>query len=296
MTDNAKGVLLALLGAILFSSKAIFVKLSYQFEVDTLTVLMLRMGFALPIYGFISVRESRGFKPNSISVKDWFILVIIGLIGYYFASLLDFFGLNYVSAGLERLILFLYPTITLLLAALLFKRKITKNQVLAISVAYLGILIAFWNQLFVAVHPEFWWGVFLIFGSACTFSLYLVGSERIIPKFGVTRFTAYCMVISCSAVLVHYGVSATPDITSHSWQVYLLGLSIAVFNTVIPSFLISSAISKIGAAKTSALSSVGPVFVILAAAVFLAEPITIPKVIGALVVILGIYLVSKSKR
>lgn len=293
MKNTTQGVLLALLGATLFSSKAIMVKLSYQIEVDTLTLLVMRMGFALPFYLLIALRESR--KPNlqKIETKDWFILFFIGLVGYYLASLFDFIGLQYISAGLERLILFLYPTITLLLSALIFKRKLRRNQVVAIVVAYIGIFISFWDKIFVPQGELFWLGALFIFGSALTYSFYLVGSESIIPKFGVVKFTAYCMVISCLIMMFHFAVSDAPSILSHSWHVYALGFAIAMFNTLIPSFIISAAISKIGSAKTSALSSIGPVFVIVTAAIFLGESITAPKVIGTLVVIVGVWLASR---
>lgn len=293
---NVQGVALAILGAIMFSSKAILVKLSYGYGVDKLSLLFMRMAFALPVYLVIAIVQYRKGKSETVTPKQWMILVVIGLIGYYFASFLDFWGLQYIGAGIERLILFLYPTMTVILGALILKKMVTKQQIIAIVIAYIGIFIAFWDQVFIAQNPNFWFGAFLVFGSALTFSFYLVGSDKIIPKLGVLKFTSYCMVISCTGLIIHYNLSSETEILELPWQAHLLGLLVAIFNTIIPSFVISAAIYRIGAARTSILSSVGPVFVIITAAIFLGESITIYKVLGTIVVIAGVWLISQQKE
>ena len=293
--QELNGIGLALLGATLFSSKAILVKLSYQFGVDKLSLLVMRMGFSLPF--FIGIAWYDHYKNGSkkISAQQWILLVFLGVVGYYLASLLDFWGLEFIDASFERLILFLYPTMTAVFAAIAFKRKISGLQILAILISYAGVTFAFWDEITLTQGANFWWGALLVFGSALTYSFYLVGSEKLIPELGVTRFTSYCMIISSIVMITHYFAQSTIPFNSFPWQVYAYGLSISLFNTVIPSFLISAAILKIGSAKTSVLSSIGPVFVIVMAAVLLHEQITIFKVLGTLVVIVGVIMISNSK-
>lgn len=293
------GIGLAMLGATLFSSKAIMVKLSYQYDVDKLNLLMMRMGFSLPFYiaiAWYDYQKNAKIAPvQPLVLKEWLLLVFLGVVGYYLASLLDFWGLEYIEASMERLILFLYPTITALLAALVFKRKISRLQLIAIAISYVGITVAFWKEINVTQGANFWWGTLLVFGSALTYSFYLVGSEKLIPQIGVTRFTAYCMIISSMVMVIHYLTQSDLNFFNFHWQVYAFGLAIALFNTVIPSFIISAAILKIGSAKTSVLSSIGPVFVLVMSALILHEEITLYKVMGTLIVMFGVWMISNSK-
>jgi len=293
---NTQGVILAIVGALMFSSKAILVKFSYGYGLDKLSLLFLRMSFAFPVYLIIAIAQNRKSKSTGLSKKDWLVLIAIGIIGYYFASFLDFWGLQYIGAGMERLILFLYPTMTVILGAIILKKKIKKVQVLAIALAYIGIGIAFYDKIKEEQNEDFWFGAGLVFLSALTFSFYLIGSEKLVSKLGVLKFTSYCMVISCIAVMIHFNIQSDTSILSYSWKAYTTALCVAVFNTIIPSFIISSAIYRIGSAKTSILSSVGPVFVLIVAAIFLGEEITITKVAGAFVVIAGVWLISKGKQ
>lgn len=293
---HVQGVLLAILGAMMFSSKAILVKLSYQYNVDKVSLLFMRMGFALPIYVVIAFYQFKKERSRTVSSKEWLTLIFVGIIGYYLASFLDFWGLQFIGAGMERLILFLYPTMTVILSALILKKTITKIQVVAIVIAYIGIAVAFWEQLFVGHSKEFWFGVILVFCSALTYSFYLIGSDKIIPKLGVLKFTSYCMIISCLVVIGHYNLTSETKILDLPWQAHLLGFSVSIFNTVIPSFIISAAIFRIGSAKTSILSSVGPVSVLVTAAIFLGEEITGYKIAGTLIVIAGVLLISTSKK
>jgi drug/metabolite transporter (DMT)-like permease len=293
---NTQGVILAIVGALMFSSKAILVKFSYEYGLDKLSLLFLRMSFAFPVYLIIAIAQNRKSKSTGLSKKDWLVLVVIGIIGYYFASFLDFWGLQYIGAGMERLILFLYPTMTVILGAVILKKKIKKVQVLAIALAYLGIGIAFYDKIKEEQNDDFWFGAGLVFLSALTFSFYLIGSEKLVSKLGVLKFTSYCMVISCIGVMIHFNIQSDTSIFSYSWKAYTTALCVAVFNTIIPSFIISAAIFRIGSAKTSILSSVGPVFVLIVAAIFLDEEITTTKIAGAFVVIAGVWLISKGKE
>lgn len=286
-------IILALVGAIMFSSKAVMVKLSYEYRIDSLSLLLLRMGFSLPIYITIAYVNKKKISNKNLSNKDWCYLVFLGIIGYYFASYLDFVGLQYITASLERLVLFIYPTITTILVAIYFKRKISIYKAIAIVVSYIGIAVAFWGKTQDDIQENFWLGVFLIFASAVTFSIYLVGSEKIIPKFGVQKFTSYCMIISCLSVLIHFGIKSDVDITSFPWQVYAFGAIIAVFNTVLPSYMMSAAIKTIGSSTTAILSSIGPLSVIILGYLLLDEQISYYQISGTLIVIIGVIIMSR---
>ena len=286
-------IILALVGAIMFSSKAVVVKLSYEYKIDSLSLLLLRMGFSLPIYVIIAFIKPNNSVNKNLSYKEWFNLIFLGVIGYYFASYLDFQGLQYITASLERLVLFIYPTITTVLAFIYLKRPISVYKIIAIVFTYIGIGVAFMGKIHNNIQDNFWIGVGLIFASAVTFSIYLVGSEKIIPKFGVKRFTTYCMIVSCISVLIHFGIKSDVDITSFPWQVYALGAVIAVFNTVLPSYMMSASIKIIGSSTTAVLSSVGPISVIILGYFLLDEQISYFQIAGTFIVIIGVIIMSR---
>ncbi len=290
--------IIAFFGALLFSCKAVFIKMAYWYEIDKLSLLVLRMGFALPFYIIFAVRE-RNKRPNTkdeIKKEDWFLMVLLGIIGYYFASFLDLWGLKFISAGLERLILFVYPTITTLLVAIFFKRKLTWTKILAIILTYLGISLAFWDKISFGETENFWWGSLLIFGSALTFSFFLVGSERLIPKFGSMKFTSYSMIVSCVVTILHFVISAEVSILSFQWEVYAIAIAIATISTVLPSFMMSYAIKNIGASNTAITSSIGPIWVLVLAYFVLGEPFSTLQILGTFIVIGGVLLVSRGKK
>lgn len=287
LSPKAVGILAGITGVLLFSSKAVMVKLVYQYEIETITALVLRMGFALPFYIGIALWQSRQ-KP-ALARRDWGYLFFFGLIGYYLASYFDFAGLQYIKASLERLILFIYPTLVLLLSWLFLKKRITRAQAIAVAVTYLGTAIVFSAELSVSPSDQVLRGGFLIFLSALTYAGYLVGSGWLIPRFGATRFTSYAMVISCAAVVVHYSLTnPVSALLTLPLPVYGLGLLMAVFATVIPTFLISYAIQRLGAGPFSILASFGPVSTISLAVIFLGETLTGLQLLGAAVVIAGI--------
>lgn len=288
------GILLGVLGIVLFSSKAVMVKLAYQYNIDALSMLLLRMLFAFPFYIIIAyVYQSE--KKASLSRKDYLWLVFFGFVGYYLASYFDFVGLRYIKASLERIILFVYPTIVLLFNKLFLKKPINKLQKLAILITYIGIIITFSSEVTVSGSNTYLGGFFVLL-SAITYASYLVGSGWLIPKFGVMRFTAYAMLVSCICVFVHYGLFSRVDILNYPWQVYALGLAIAVFATVIPSFLVSMSIKLINSSNFAVVAGVGPISTIILAVIFLDETLTMLQVLGTLVVIFGILLISKSKK
>jgi drug/metabolite transporter (DMT)-like permease len=221
--------------------------------------------------------------------------VFFGFVGYYLSSYFDFVGLVYIKASLERIILFLYPTIVLLFNKIFLKQVITKNQVYAIVLTYAGIIIAFWNEVVIS-GSETYLGGFFILLCAITYAAYLSGSGWLIPKFGVVKFTAYAMIVSCVCVFIHYGITNRIDLLNYPWQVYLLGFLIAIFATVIPSFLVSTSIKLISSSNFAVIAAVGPISTIILAAIFLNEQLTLLQLLGAFAVIIGISLVSLSKK
>ncbi|MCK0157846.1 DMT family transporter [Cellulophaga sp. F20128] len=288
------GVLYAVLGVVLFSAKAVLVKLAYQYHIDTVTLLLFRMLFSLPFYITIALLV-KPLKPAEIKKTDYLWIVFFGCIGYHLASYFDFVGLQYIKAGLERIILFVYPTIVVLLSWLVFRHKISKTQFRAILIAYFGILIIFWNEVGWSGNDALWGG-FMVLLSAIAYASYLVGSGWLLPKFGVLTFTAYAMLVSTAAVLVHYLFVGNYQLLDYPMEVYILAVVMAIFSTLIPSFLVSAAIKQIGAATFSVYGSLGPVATIVLAYFFLDEKISYIQGLGMLVVIYGIVLISIKKK
>ncbi|MBD0832667.1 DMT family transporter [Aestuariibaculum sp. TT11] len=289
------GVLIGVLAVTMFSSKAVMVKLAYQYEVDAISVLLLRMLFSFPFYVFIAFLYRNKGNDNAVQRKDFVWLVFFGFVGYYLASYFDFVGLTYIKASLERIILFIYPTIVLVFNKWFLSKPITKIQVGAIILTYIGVVIAFWDEVAISGDATFLGGIF-IFLSAVTYASYLVGSGWLIPKFGVVKFTSYAMLVSCVCVFVHYGIINKISLLSFPWQVYGYGFLIAIFATVIPSFLVSASIKMISSSNFAIVAGVGPISTIVLAAIFLNEKLTLLQCLGAAIVIIGILFVSLKKE
>lgn len=289
------GIGIGVLGVVLFSSKAVMVKLAYKYQVDAISILLLRMLFSFPFYVVIAYLYRNQNETTSIDKKEYLWVVFFGFIGYYLASYFDFVGLTYIKASLERIILFLYPTLVLLLNKFFLKQPIAKIQTGAIVLTYFGVVLAFSEEINISGKESIVGGLFILL-SALTYASYLVGSGWLIPKFGVMKFTAYAMLVSCFCVFIHFSIIGKTDIFSFSWQVYLLGFLIAIFATVIPSFLVSASIKMISSSNFAIVAGVGPISTIILAAIFLNERLTLLQLFGALVVITGILLVSLKKR
>ncbi len=289
--------LMAALGVIMFSAKAVLVKLAYAYQVDSVSLLLLRMSFALPVYIIIAFVEVSKSKRTRLKARDYYALIALGFMGYYLASYLDFEGLKHLSAGMERLILFVYPTLVVIISSLALKKKISKQQLGAILITYVGVFVAFYKYASLAeVQGNIPLGVILIFGSALSYAIYLVGSGDLIPRIGSVRFTAYAMIVSCTSVIIHYLIKGGDAEVFHLHpQVYLLGAAMAIFSTIIPSFLLSEAIKRIGASNVAIIGSLGPVSTIILAAIFLGEKVSLYQIIGTCIVISGILLIMLSK-
>lgn len=291
------GFLITLTGTILFSTKAILVKKAFAASgTDALTLLMLRMLFSVPFYVGAAIITSSKTGNIKMTQRQWLYTLLLGLTGYYASSLFDFLGLQYISAGLERLILFLYPTFAVLINSFYFKQKLFKNQKIALLLTYAGIAIAYYGELGLkGGTPNYLWGSFLVFLCAITYSFYLVGSSKVIPVVGATKFTAYAMLAASAGVFVHYAFQNGFQNVHGNQTLWWYGIMLAVVATVIPSFLLSLGLKKTGANNAAIISSLGPVSTILQAHYFLGEEIFGAQVFGTVLVVIGVLLISWKK-
>jgi drug/metabolite transporter (DMT)-like permease len=286
------GFVFTLLGAILFSTKAIIVKKAFaETPVDALTLLTIRMIFSLPFFLVIAILSSSQKEKVRITPRQWLYIIITGMLGYYISSLFDFLGLQYISAGLERLILFLYPTFTVLINHFTYGQKITRIQKIALALTYAGIAIAYFGELKIDLdNPDFLWGSFLVFLCSITYSLYIVGSGKIIPVVGPTRFTAYAMLASTAGVFLHFLFAGDMKTLAAGADLWGYGVTLAIFATVIPSFLVSGGMKRIGINNVAIISGIGPVSTIVQAHFILGEPVFLEQIAGTLLVITGVLL------
>ncbi|PKA04830.1 DMT family transporter, partial [Leptospira ellisii] len=281
------GASLILAGAVFFSAKAVFVKLVYRYDVDSITALTLRMLFAVPFFAWIAIRSRKRENSIPLTKKDWGLILILAFLGYYLASLFDFIGLEYISAGLERLTLFVYPTIVLVISSILYKRNIKLVEIFAIVLTYSGIAVAFVGDIR-NEGPDAVKGVLYVFASAAAYSLYLVGSESLIPKIGSVKFTSYLMLLSGLIVILHFFLVRDLSLLVQPLPVYAYGLALGVLTTVIPAYFTSEGIRMIGSGRAAIVGSVGPISTILLAWIFLGEPITSSGLTGTVLVLAGV--------
>ncbi len=285
------GLLLALLAAFGFSLKAIFIKLAYPYGVDAITLLALRMGFALPVFLWVGLAQHTA--GAALSRQDWGKLLALGCLGYYGASILDFWGLAYISAGLERLILFTYPTLTLLIGVLFQGKPFTRREGIAVVLCYTGIGFAFLHDLHFGEPGSVLIGGALVFASSVSYAVYLAGSAPMIGRLGPMRFAALAMLCSTAVTLGHFMGVQPFTAFIQPWPVYGWALAMALFATVIPVFALSAAIRRIGAGQASLFGMVGPILTIGFGWWLLDEPISAAQSIGAIFVVVGILIVSR---
>jgi len=288
------GFLLTLLGAVLFSTKAIIVKLAFgATHTDALTLLTLRMAFALPFYAGAAVLVSSQKANVRMTDAQWLLVAVLGILGYYLGSLFDFMGLRYVSAGLERLILFLYPSFVVFINAVFFKQRITGVQKWALLLTYLGIVIAYVGELRLDASSQgLYLGSFLVFLCAVTYSIYIAGSGKLIPKVGANKFTAYAMLAATAGIFIHFALAGQGELLGAGRALWGYGLGLAILSTVLPSFLISQGMRRIGANNVAIISGIGPISTIAQAHFFLHEPIFIAQIGGTILVMVGVLLLS----
>ncbi len=232
---------------------------------------------------------------KELTMSDHVKIILLGFIGYYLSSWLDFQGLHHISANLERLILFAYPTLVVIISAIFFRRKITKAQGIAIFITYLGMVITFFEHIVFDSSPGTMLGIVLVFGSALTYAIYLIGSSELLKRLGTFFYTAYSMVVSAICVMVQALFADIKPLDEISNKVYLYGFVMAIFATILPSFLISSSLKRIGASNMAIIGSIGPVFTIILSYVLLQETLSIYQWVGGLVILFGVYWVSGKK-
>ncbi len=290
--------LTVLSGAIFFSTKAIFVKLAYQYNIDSVSLLTLRMAFSFPLFlaiGFWSFRKQTN-QTYQLSRKDWWWTIVMGLCGYYVASLFDFLGLQYISASFERIILYLYPTLVLLISVFFFHSKIKRLHVIALLLTYVGVGIAFYENLQTMESHNITKGTILVFCAALTYALYIVGSGQLLPKVGTFRYNSISMSAACLGVFIHnIGLNGF-NLFEFAMPIYWLSLAMALIATVIPSFLMAEGIRVIGSSNAAIIGSIGPISTIGMAYLFLGERLGWLQWVGTFFVIAGILLITLQKR
>ena len=286
------GLSAAALSALGFSLKAIFVKLGLAEGADALTLLALRMAFSLPAFLFMAWKTG----ASGMQRRDFLALGALGFMGYYLASLFDFIGLQFISAGLERIILFTYPTLVLLISAAVLKERLRARALLSLALCYGGIALAMTQDFSLSSSPDTWRGALWVFASALAYAIYWVGSAKVVPRLGSTRLSAYASAFACAFCLGHYALAQPrllPDVVP---KVYLYGLAMALVSTVVPIWLQVEGIRKLGSSKAAIIGTLGPVFTLFFAWLWIDEPLSFAQLSGSALVIGGVVLLGSEKK
>lgn len=279
--------------AVGFSIKSILIKLGYGHGVDAPTMMALRMLFSAPFFLVLALWPGLPGAHHEPDRRDWLHLLLLGFIGFYLAAYLDFLGLAYVSAGLERLILFLYPTLVLLLSVWWLRERIHARQVVALALSYAGIGLVFVEHLAGgAARGDVVHGGLLIFGSAVVYSVFLIGSSRVVHRFGAVRFTAWGMLVGTAFCVVQFLLDHGIGALRLPMPVYGIALTMAVFSTVLPAVLMSEGVRRVGANQAALVGTLGPVVTLVLGAVVLGEPVGVVQLGGAALVLAGVLMVS----
>jgi len=288
----APGLLLATLGAIAFSGKAIIVKLAYRYGVDAVTLIMYRMLFALPIFALMAWWASRGKAP--LTRKDWLGVLWLGFTGYYLASFLDFAGLAYISASLERLILYLNPTLVLLLGLVMYKRRVSAPQLIGMAISYCGVVLVFGHEITLQ-GADAAWGALLVFLSAVSYALYLVYSGEMVRRLGSLRLVGLATTVACLCCLLQFVLLRPLSAAAVAPEVIWLSVLNATLCTAAPVLMVMMAIERIGAGMAAQTGMVGPMSTILMGVLILGEPFTAWVAAGTVLVIAGIFVFTRGR-
>ena len=289
----APGLLLALFGAVAFSGKAIIVKLAYRHGVDAVTLIMYRMLFALPIFAVMAWWASRNRPP--LTRRDWLGVVGLGVIGYYLSSFLDFAGLQYITASLERLILYLNPTLVMLLSWLLYRKRMTARQGLGMAISYAGVVLVFGREASLQ-GPQAAWGALLVFLSAACYAVYLVYSGQLVQRLGSLRLVGLATSVACLCCIAQFVVLRPLSAAVVAPEVIGLSVLNATLCTAVPVLLVMMAIERIGPSLTAQTGMVGPLSTILMGVLILGEPFTAWVAAGTVLVIAGIFVFTRASR
>ena len=298
---RAWGVLFALAGVLAFSLRPILVKLVYAIPgasgapASAATLLFLRMAIALPFFAAIAAWQSLG--AARLARRDWAAIVALGFVGYYLASFLDLAGLKYVGAGVGRLILFVYPTVVLLLSFVFLDKRPSARELAALSVTYCGVALVVGGQLTPAARGgAFLFGAALVFGSAIAYAVYLVASSAVLARIGSMRFTAWTMTVASLPAFIQFFAIEPPGALDLPAAVWGYAALIATLSTVLPVFLVAEALKRIGANRFALIGAAGPVSTAFFSAIGLDEPFTLLQAAGGALVVGGVLLVSLRPR
>ena len=292
-SNFSSGLLLAAAGSIAFSGKAIIVKLAYLHGVDAITLVMLRMLFALPF--FIAMAWWAGRHQAPLTRNDWLGVLGLGFLGYYLSSYLDFLGLQYISASFERLILYLNPTLVLVLGWVLYKRKITYRQGMAMAVSYSGVLLVFGHEVSL-VGDNIGLGAILVFGSAITYAIYLTYSGELVQRLGSLRLAGLATTVACFFCILQFVLLKPVAALNVAPEVIWLSMLNATVCTVLPVLLIMMAIERIGPSLTSQIGMIGPLSTLTMGAFFLNETFNLWILMGTVLVLGGVFWVTKAPK
>lgn len=290
------GILLLVVANICFSAKAVLVKLLYREGVDVQSVIALRMVLAFPFYAGMAVYLQRRAANVRLSGREWLVISALGILSYFVSSMLDFWGLQYVTASVERLVLYTYPTMVLLLSAGLFRKTISAMQVVALVLTYAGVVLAFVAEQGLGAQRNVWLGGGLVFGCAFTYSFYVVLTGEYVHKVGSAKFTSYAVMAATVPALAQGWLHNGLNILAYSPAVYHLSVWLAVVATVIPTFMIVEGIRLVGANNSGIIGFVGPVATIFLGYWLLGEPVSGLQVAGTAVVLAGVFLLSWKGR
>jgi drug/metabolite transporter (DMT)-like permease len=290
---RAWGIAFAVVGVLAFSFRPILIKLSYAaYPVSPVTLLFLRMALSLPF--FLAIGWWLRNQEPRLTARDWRGIVGLGFLGYYAASFLDFVGLQWVGAGVGRLILYLFPTLVVLLSFLFLHKRPTRREIVALVMSYAGIALVVSSQ----VHPEsrlFVLGALLVFASALCYAIYLVIGSQIVKRVGSMRFTAYSTVVATVPAVIQFFAMESAQSLALPGAVWGYAIILATFSTVLPLFLQAEALNRIGASHFALIGALGPVSVAVTSALGLDEPFTWVQAVGGALVIFGVLLVSLKK-
>jgi drug/metabolite transporter (DMT)-like permease len=288
---RAAGLALAAGAVLLFSIRPILIKLAYGYARDPVTLIALRMVFSLPFFVAAAwwAHDRAGSAP--ISRRDGLAIAGLGFLGYYLASFFDFLGLQYISAGLGRLVLFLYPTLVVALSWFALRKPAGRRELAALAITYVGLAIVLARAV-AGQHENLPLGAALVFGSSAAYAIYLVAGTEVIRRVGSVRFTALALSWASFAVILQFIALRPLSALDLPWQVYALGFTMAVGCTVAPTFMTAEALKRVGANETAIVGALGPVSTIALGWMGLDERMTFVQILGSLLVVGGVVLVS----
>lgn len=285
------GLLLAVGGVVCFSIRPILIKLAYAYVVDPVTLIALRMIFSLPFFIGAALWLRQGSEQRPLAGRDFYTVIALGILGYYAASFLDFLGLQYISAGLGRLLLFTYPTIVVVLSALVLRKGVTRREIAALALTYAGLVLVFAHTL-EGGQENFWLGAGLMFASSTCYAIYLVAGAEVIARVGSIRFSAYAMASASVVCILQFLLLRPLSALDLPAPVYGYAVAMAVVSTVIPIFMTSEALRRVGANTVAIIGALGPVTTIVLGYLGLEEVMTPLQLAGAALVLVGVVVIS----